>query len=308
MRNLRRTRKRGGLEYIEKIYICGKGVDTERCASDFAAANGFNIVETKDDGNCFYDTLSKFGERTGNPRLNKTHLELRREVVSSMQTPARKAELAPFFVPDVEVAPESGVMAVNIDKELEKFKKSRQWYGWMGDVIPQIAAEVLGVNIVIFDVLQRAPSNWIDRLYFAAPAGVVGAPTVYMLRTNGSHFRLLWAAPVAAAAPAPAPVRVLRKRPKVAPVPNAVNVLTTSFTAINMGNKKNNKKNNKYNNKTKRINNRRTNNKTNIRRKTQKKSKNTQEAENLQRAIEASLGNKELSNNYFNRLASNAGF
>ena len=66
MRNLRKTRKRGGLRYTANIYTCGNKlvrgkpgkVPVSECIRNFASANNFMIVETADDGNCFYDTLS----------------------------------------------------------------------------------------------------------------------------------------------------------------------------------------------------------------------------------------------------------
>ena len=123
---------------------------------------------------------------------------------------ANKAEYAPYFVKDETVSPEGNAIEVNVDKELHKFLRSGQWVGWMGDVIPQVAADILGVNIVIYDV---RPSNVIDRITIHPVAGAA-ATTVNMLRTNGSHFRLLWPA-AAAVIPASAP-SVTAKKPRVA--------------------------------------------------------------------------------------------
>lgn len=221
MRNFRKTRKRGGFNYTDNIYNCGvnitkkgeiKKVPVEKCAKNFADENDFLIVKTADDGNCFYDTLSKYGSRTGNPKTNKTHMELRQEIVGSILKPEKLNEIAPFLVEDRTVSPEKNAIEVNPVEELKKFLKEYEWAGWMGDVIPQIAAEVLGVNITIYDVIDnmndvilnmndvipnmndvipnRIIPNKIVRIEFSGGRNI--NTTIFMLRTNGNHFRLLW--------------------------------------------------------------------------------------------------------------------
>ena len=251
MRNLRKTRKRGGFQYEPNFYVCEMDVPVTDCITNFAAANNFIVVTTADDGNCFYDTLSKYGAYSGNVRLNKPHMALRREIINTMIL--NQAAYAPYFVEDKTVSPEGKAIEVNVGKELRKFLRSKQWAGWMGDVIPQVAADILGVNIVIYDVL---PSNAIDRITIHPVAGAA-ATTVNMLRTNGSHFRLLWPRPLAAAAllapavaPAVAPASARRvtarklsparkvsppprRRPVVALGPNASRTTVKKVNAVN---------------------------------------------------------------------------
>jgi hypothetical protein len=198
MSNFIKPTMKGGFEYTAGIYICGvktvKGKQTKisstQCIKDFTTLNNLTVVETADDGNCFYDTLSKYGQRTGNPTLNKPNIELRREIIGSMLKPERLNELLPFFVENANIAPGSEIINVDPIAELEKFLEPYQWAGWMGDIVPQIAADILNINIHIYDVRVIDPSNVIDRLIFSGR--VPDATTVIMLRTNGSHFRLLW--------------------------------------------------------------------------------------------------------------------
>ena len=181
------------LKYTPNVYTCGtkvvKGkrikISVSECIQPFVTKNNFKIVETLDDGNCFYDTLSKYGEYSGYEKLNRGHMDLRREIIGTMID--NKDRFAPFFVANETVSPEGNAIEVNAGKELEKFLKSRQWSGWMGDIVPQVASNILGVNIVIYDLLNREPLNRVDRIEFNPEA----PRTVNMLRTNGSHFRLL---------------------------------------------------------------------------------------------------------------------
>ncbi len=224
MRNLRKTRKRGGFNYIENFYECGtkitargtiKKVTKIQCYKNFAKEYNFTIVETADDGNCFYDTLSKYGARTNISKLKKSHMELRKEIIGSLIDPEKLEKYSPFFVENKIISPENEAIEVNVVNELTKFLKPYQWAGWMGDIIPQIAAELLQINIEVYDVLDTNNNNddtpnSISKIIFAG--GGNGLPTVSMLRTNGNHFRLLW----------PKDIKIVSKRkPTAANLPNS---------------------------------------------------------------------------------------
>ena len=282
MRNLRKTRKKGGIQFVDNVFMCTPAppgtspyVAVNNCAQEFATAQGFQIVDTADDGNCFYDSLSKYGQRTGNPATNRPHMEIRRAVVSFMI--ANQARFAPYLIPDDPKAPEP--TAAQITQRLRQYLKSRAWAGGLGDVFPQVAAEVLNLNITIYDVQDNGNIRMI-----AMGTGPEGGPnpalpTVDLVRTNGNHFRLLWpaAAPPRAPSPprapprraspprrapsptpAPSPPRapsppkpannaarktVRRRKPKVAPVVEATNAvyamnkLAANVAAVNLGNK-----------------------------------------------------------------------
>lgn len=194
MRNLRKTRKKGGFEYVPNIYNCGtklvRGktakIQTTECIKNFTDLNNFMLVEVLDDGNCFYDTLSKYGKRANNPILNKPHMDLRREIIGTMIE--NKHEYEPFFAANNNN--NNNNESLNIEGELRRFLKSGQWAGWLGDIVPQVAADILGINIVLYDLIIREDENHIDMIKFTSR--VPSDTTVNMLRTNGSHFRLLW--------------------------------------------------------------------------------------------------------------------
>lgn len=253
MRNYRKTRKTGGIQFVDNVFMCPPSppgtpayTAANNCAQEFATAQGFQIVDTADDGNCFYDSLSKYGQRTGNPATDQPHMAIRRAIVGHMI--ANQALYAPYLIPDDTRAPVP--TAAQITSRLRQYLKSRAWAGGLGDVFPQVAAEVLNLNITIYDVQDDGSVRMI-----AMGTGPEGGPnpalpTVNLVRTNGNHFRLLWPAvaapPPPARAPSPpkmrapsppkvAPRRTVRKRPQVAP--NAVNKLATNIALVNIGNK-----------------------------------------------------------------------
>jgi hypothetical protein len=262
MRNYRKTRKHGGMQFIPAIYTCPPGANDDACAQDFAAANGFEVIETADDGNCFYDSVSKYGQRTGNPAVDKPHMELRREVVQYMIN--NQALYAAALIPD---NPKARVPTpAQITARLTRFFKSRTWSGGLGDIFPQVAAQVFGINITIYDIKFDRSINMI-----AMGPGPQGGPdpalpVINLIRTNGNHFRLLWPAaapppaaippvapprapsppkarapspprPVSPPKPAPPPARTTaRKKPQVAPQPGVVNKLGQNVKAMGIGN------------------------------------------------------------------------
>jgi hypothetical protein len=210
MRNYRKTRKQGGMQFVPAIYTCPPGANDDACAQDFADANGFEVIETADDGNCFYDSVSKYGQRTGNPAVNKPHMELRREVVQDMIN--NQAQYAAALIPD---NPKARVPTpAQITARLTRFFKSRTWSGGLGDVFPQVGAQVFGINITIYDIKVDRSINMI-----AMGPGPQGGPdpalpVINLIRTNGNHFRLLW--PLGAAVP---PAGVPPVAPPRAPSP-----------------------------------------------------------------------------------------
>lgn len=196
-RKTRKTRKHGGLRFEVNVFKCKTNTTNkkkisvyeivEKCAQEFALAHNFDIINTADDGNCFYDSLSKYGKLTGNSSTNKTHLQLRKEIVGDMIK--NMDEYSVYFIPD---DPSANIPTNDeIKNDLKKYLKSRQWDGALGDIFPQVAAKVLNKNIRIFDVQNDGSVNMIEM--GTGPEGTINTalPVIILIRTNGNHFRLL---------------------------------------------------------------------------------------------------------------------
>lgn len=183
------TRKYSGGFEFSKIYDCpilksGKKAAPSTCVKEFVSANNFKLIKTADDGNCFYDTLSKFGQKTKFSPLNKSHLELRKIVVFGLLNDID--EIAPYFVTNNN---NNNQNMNSIEKQILKLAKPNVWNSNAGDIVIQYASKVFRVNINIFDVKNDYPNDIINKIHFNSSNNTLN--TVNMLRINDSHFMLL---------------------------------------------------------------------------------------------------------------------
>lgn len=150
----------------------------------------WRIIQTDDTGNCFFDSLSKFGAITGNHVLNKTHLELRQIVVNtiiqmaSSNSPNSENLLTYIFPP----GPSGRKLKyeTKMDK-LYKYLDDGEWYSSIGDAIPQLSSNILDVNINIYDLLSLEPCKFTKYSF----TDDFRKTTVNLIRTNQNHYRLL---------------------------------------------------------------------------------------------------------------------
>lgn len=206
MRRFRKTRKtktEGGFQFA-KVYDCqllksGKKSAQSTCITQFTKANNFKVIKTADDGNCFYDTLSKYGERTELPSLDKPHLQLRRALVLKMLE--NVDELAPFFLVlnnnsnnnnSNNNSNNTNNDLTNVEKEIVKLAKPNVWKSDNADIVIQYAATAFNVKIIIYDVKEEFPTDIINQYVFEPAELINDLRVVNMLRINDNHYMLLW--------------------------------------------------------------------------------------------------------------------
>jgi hypothetical protein len=264
MRNLRRTRKKGGLSVTTVLECVGPIENIHKCEAEFLKEYNFIRIKIPGDGNCFYRALSKYYELSNPPELGKsrfpTHQQLRKRVVDVMEA----------NIEDVIV----GLIIENESPEeaLNDLRKDGNWNSDNADVVSQFAAKALNIRINIFDKKEAVESKRtmyskekkangteekkyrIDPAqpakiirYAFEPEGFVGVETINLLRVGNSHYELLYpnAAPVAL----PKGRRITAKKANGAAGKkvNLINNTTSKFAAFQLTNKKMNtaKKNNK---------------------------------------------------------------
>jgi hypothetical protein len=174
LKKIKRTRKHkihGGM------YICdiSNKKTMNDCINDYIKENNFTKVETADDGNCFFDTLSKFYELNG---IEKSHSELREELITYIDK--NKVKIKQYHDGNEK----------SFNKAVDELSILGAWCSNLGDSVPSIAATAFNIKIIIHDVRQK--NKVIPRNINRIELDPGGNPkyTVNMLR-NKNHYELL---------------------------------------------------------------------------------------------------------------------
>lgn len=177
MKTIKKSKKyyRKTSKKIGGNYICDTKKTIEGCINDYIENNNFLRIETVDDGNCFFDTLSKFYEMNG---INKSHTELRKELIKYMYD--NLGDIAAFL------SGESDIL-----NSINELSKNGVWSSNLGDSIPSIATKAFKITIIIHDVRKKkgAIPRHIQILQLE-PEGERSKYTIHMLR-NINHYELL---------------------------------------------------------------------------------------------------------------------
>jgi hypothetical protein len=133
------------------------------------------IIETIDDGDCFFDTLATYGWAYHYEPLERPHQQLRQIIVDYMEQ--HMGEVAPYVIVNEN-------KGETIESMIESLREDGIWDNDMGDLLSQIAADAFHVNFFIYDV---DPPE-IRRINVRE--GYPGPP-IRMLRINDGHYQLL---------------------------------------------------------------------------------------------------------------------
>lgn len=163
---------------LRLVHTCrARRYDT--CAKEFSNIAKFTIVETLDDGNCFFDTLSKAGKYYEIPALSYTHTELRKQLVDYMQE--HLEEIEPYFIAN------NNNSYTNTFSRIEALREDGLWDNNDGDIISQVAADAFNVNINIYDVKEQRSRFIINKIQFHKDYD----KEIDILRINDGHYELL---------------------------------------------------------------------------------------------------------------------
>ena len=165
----------------KRIYTCPekmgkkgaklKKQDYSDCEESFAATFGFKIIETADDGNCFFDSLSKYGKKMKFEPLNKHMQTLREETVDYLHT-----------VPELSI--------VYTEDDIEELRKSRVYACDAGDLPPQFANRAFGMNLHIYTFNHDEDLN-MNYITLVKNRGTIHRDVTVHVLHIGNHFKLL---------------------------------------------------------------------------------------------------------------------
>ena len=156
-------------------YVC-KNKTHKACSNNVAKQLGMRIIETIDDGDCFFDTLATYGWAYHYPPLERPHQELRQMIVDHM------LENMHLYYDSIIANENKGE---TVESMIESLREDMVWDNDMGDLLSQIAAEAFHVNIFLYDVdppeIRRLRANQKDH----------PGPPIHMLRIDDGHYQLL---------------------------------------------------------------------------------------------------------------------
>lgn len=165
----------------KRIYTCPekmgkkgtklKKQDYSDCEESFADTFGFKIIETADDGNCFFDSLSKYGKKMKFEPLNKHMQTLREEIVDYLHT-----------VPELSI--------VYTEDDIEELRRSRVYACDAGDLPPQFANRAFGMNLHIYTFNHDEDLN-INYITLVKNRGTIHRDVTVHVLHIGNHFKLL---------------------------------------------------------------------------------------------------------------------
>lgn len=219
MRNLRKTRKRGGFNTATVLNCVSPYATLGKCETEFLKLNNFKKIKVPGDGNCFYHALSKYYSLSNPPGSRPpTHLQLRERVVDVMDDNFEEATVA--LIINTSNIPnnmgENDKKTIRTAKYLEALNELREdgiWNSDNADLVSQYAARALNVKLNIFNKMAPQAARRIHMRttnngtkiyedfpaepakivrYTFEPPGYAGAETINLLRVSDSHYELLY--------------------------------------------------------------------------------------------------------------------
>ena len=164
----------------------GKRSAHSTCAKEFAKEMGFQLIETSDDGNCFFYALTKFGKRSGFAPLllesneHQNAMALRELLVNHIQDNIHTYEQ--FIFNDNALG--------SVNNQIEELREIGACASDVGDLVPVAGANAFGIHINMYNISDEANRDIIRLIPIRSeqPTSVV----VSIMRVREGHFQLLW--------------------------------------------------------------------------------------------------------------------
>ena len=164
----------------------GKRSAHSTCAKEFAKELGFQLIESSDDGNCFFYTLTEFGRRSKYAPLqlernrDDNAMALRQQLVQHIQDNLYMYE--PFLANNNE--------AGTVNEQIEELRENGAWASSAGDLVPMAGPNAFGIHINMYNIENGGDYDYISLIPFRSeqPTNVY----VSIMRVREGHFQLLW--------------------------------------------------------------------------------------------------------------------
>jgi hypothetical protein len=174
----------------------GKRSAHSTCAKAFAEEMGFRLIDTSNDGNCFFYTLSKFGKRANYEPLmldtnerNNVRL-LREQLVDYIED--NLEQYIDFLINTNENNEnnENNEERLSPENQIRKLRRDGEWASSVGDLVPFAGANAFGINIDLYNILVLPDRDVIELNEIRSNKNT--NVTVSIMRVREGHFQLLW--------------------------------------------------------------------------------------------------------------------
>jgi hypothetical protein len=166
----------------------GKKSAHSTCAKEFAKQNEFQLIETSDDGNCFFYTLSKFGRRSGYEPLelhvneHRNSMMLRNILVDHINDHFDKYEAFLFN--------NNNNQGGSKENQITELRENGVWDASAGDLVPYAGANAFSININMYNIINHGENDVVHliQIHPDRPSPIY----VNIMRVREGHFQLLW--------------------------------------------------------------------------------------------------------------------
>lgn len=157
-------------------------------------ATGFVRLESAPNGDCFFTCLESYFKLLELPLCEKSHTDLRLDLVTYMLTDIDKYK--PYVAREYKVKSEKQrerYLEMYITREIKKLAQDHIYNTELGDIVPSAAVEAFGIHIVIHNWSWAMRTlELIDlKPEFSSPSN-----TIHLLRINENHYDLLLTAKI----------------------------------------------------------------------------------------------------------------
>jgi hypothetical protein len=167
-----------------------------KCAKQFADENRFELIHTADNGDCFFNTLTRFAFLANYRPLLRSNENPNYDAKYDMEGHPNDIILREDLVNHMEDHLQDYIYFINnneksVENQLALLREGGIWDTSIGDLVVPVGANAFGININLYNIeennegkdvikLKRYPSKY-------HPSGV----DVDILRINEGHFELL---------------------------------------------------------------------------------------------------------------------
>ena len=171
-----------------------------KCAQQFANENHFELIHTADNGDCFFNTLTKFALLTNNRKLlklnNNNNNNSDYDAKYDMEGHPNDIILRRDLVNYMEENLQDYIMYINnsntsVENQLNSLRKSGVWDMSLGDLVVPVGANAFGININLYNIEENEYGKDIIKLTKYVSRYNQSDIYVNIIRINEGHFELL---------------------------------------------------------------------------------------------------------------------